>query len=644
MNSTELTELAPRTLGHYRLVREAGRGGMSIVYEAVDTRLGRIVALKVLHVPASELIGEGEMVARLEREARAIASLSHPNVVTIYDVGAADGSHYIATEFLDGVTLRERLHQGALTPHEAADVLRQVAEGLDAVHRQGVMHRDIKSSNIMLLYNGRVKLLDFGIARFANDSTLTQIGSMVGSPSYMAPELLTGGKASPASDIWALGVLLFEMLSCRLPFEADSLPRVMYRVAHDDPDSLPNASPEVAAVLRQSLSKSPAERFPTARALADAFAAAAALPFAENHAPEILPESAPAPFVEPAQPVRVLQEDRTVIASTPYVAEARTPAVPTRRHSAFKRRSRLLPAILGFSAIWIVGIATVMSRKPMTQPTQQTVSPVAAHRSGADAKTVPVRPAAPPAKSVFSHTEARTSRPAGVTQRKRILRTARVQKPDPIVAAPRITAAGQAEQKHPIRKISSPVPPVTPDTRATAKSRPAAPETARMEHSQEAQASNPNREEAADERAAGLNRRVRNADLPADETGETQTLLRERLDGWIAATNARDISEQMRYYSPTLSAFYLKRGVPTQVVRAEKARLFARASDVDIRADAPQIRFNSDGSLAIMRFRKQYTIENGARSRRGAVLQELRWKRDGDDWKIVSERDLRVLR
>ncbi len=122
-----------------------------------------------------------------------------------------------------------------------------------------------------------------------------------------------------------------------------------------------------------------------------------------------------------------------------------------------------------------------------------------------------------------------------------------------------------------------------------------------------------------------------------------QADLRERLDDWIAATNARDISGQMRYYSPSLSAFYLKRDVPTEAVRAEKERLFARASDVDIRAGKPQIKLSPDGKMATMRFRKQYVIDNRGRSRRGVVLSELRWQRKGNDWKIISERDLRVL-
>lgn len=658
MSTLELTGLAPRTLGQYKLVRETGRGGMSIVYEAVDTRLGRIVALKVMHAPVSPLIGEGEMVARMRREARAVASLSHPNVVTIYDVGEEGDLHYIATEFLDGVTLRERLNHDPLMPHEAADILRQIADGLDAVHRQGILHRDIKSSNIMLLYNGRVKLLDFGVARFTNDSTLTQIGSMVGSPSYMAPELLTGGKAAPASDIWALGVLLFEMLSNRLPFEADSVASVMYRVMHDSPDALPNVSPEITAVLNQALSKSLPERFPTARALAEAFGnVVAAQPAFEDSEPKIVRESAIPSSILQEEISRVPPQEPTLLASAPVMTEAheRTLIAPTiieakaqkpfpvRKQTASPRRTRLLPAVLAFTAIWTAAVAAYTLRSPSSKSAQQTIPTLAAKRPAAAMKSVFVSKPAPVAKITDPNTEGRTNRSSLSTTQSKITRNTAVRKPTPRVSASQMALAEKVEERNNRRASSAPVRVVRREE-TPVSSRPRVHEIEQPQRSQERKQQNANRLEMADERTSEPQNRVGNAELGTEETSGARTDLSQRLDGWIAATNARDIGEQMRYYSPSLSAFYLKRGVSTQAVRAEKARLFARASDVDIRAGKPQIKLSPDGNMATMRFHKQYNIANGSRTKRGAVLQELRWKRDGEDWKIVSERDLRVLR
>lgn len=268
-----------QTLGNYTLLRETGRGGMSVVYEASDDRMERRVALKVLTVPAHLApIQHEEMIARLRREARAIARLSHPNVVHVYDVGEQGGAHYIVMEYLDGQTLRQRLDAEPLTPEETSRVLTQVAAALDAAHAEGVVHRDIKPSNVMLLPDGRVKLMDFGVARQADDTLVTQIGMMVGSPAYMAPELVNGAQASVSSDLWSLGVLLYQMLAGHPPFGSKNIPAVLYQVTHEDPEPLRGAPPAVQNVIRRALDKSPAKRFQSGRQMADAFHAAIAQP------------------------------------------------------------------------------------------------------------------------------------------------------------------------------------------------------------------------------------------------------------------------------------------------------------------------------------------------------------------------------
>lgn len=278
------------TLGHYRILREAGRGGMSMVYEAEDTRIGRRVALKVLSAPLSLPPEQRDaMIARLKREARAIARLSHPNIVTIFDIGEDGGQHFIVMEFLEGLTLRERLSEGPLPLEDVSAILDQVASGLDAVHAAGIVHRDIKPSNVMLLPGGLVKLMDFGVARQHEDTLVTQAGSIVGSPTYMAPEQTEGETSTTASDLWSLGVTLYEMLAGRAPFVGESVPRILYQVAHERPPVPAGVTTAVRDVLNRALEKKPARRYATAGQLAKAFRAALPKPAGPVYPPRARP-------------------------------------------------------------------------------------------------------------------------------------------------------------------------------------------------------------------------------------------------------------------------------------------------------------------------------------------------------------------
>jgi len=259
-------------LVQYRLLRETGRGAMSLVWEAVDARDGRRVAIKTLVAPGALTTGDrAAWAARMEREARAVARLSHPNIVTTFEVGRKDGQPYLVMEFLSGQTLRQRLRSGPLLPAEAARLLAQMAAGLDAIHAAGVLHRDIKPTNFMLLPTGAVKLMDFGLARQEDDALVTQADMMVGSPSYMAPEQINGDTLGPAGDVWALGVILYEMLAGRAPFGGDRISVVLEQVTMADPPALPGLPPSAQAVLRRALAKDPAQRYPLAGALAGAF-------------------------------------------------------------------------------------------------------------------------------------------------------------------------------------------------------------------------------------------------------------------------------------------------------------------------------------------------------------------------------------
>ena len=321
------------TLGHYRLLGEAGRGGMSVVYEAMDDRFGRRVALKALAFPlASSQDLRNATVARFKREARAVASLSHPNVVTIFDIGEERRQHYLVMEFLEGRTLKERLQEGPLPPTEAAHVLDQLAAGLDAVHAAGIIHRDVKPSNVMLLPGGRVKLMDFGVARGSEDTLVTQAGMMVGSPAYMSPEQIHGEALGPACDVWALGVLTYEMLAGHPPFAGSTIPKVVYQVTHDAPPKLPGVSPAVQNVLKRALAKNPAQRYGTAREMAEAFRAALS-PAAATAPSPAPPPRQPRPLLRPPAPrARLAAPPRPVLWAGGLLLIALLAALPQALH------------------------------------------------------------------------------------------------------------------------------------------------------------------------------------------------------------------------------------------------------------------------------------------------------------------------
>lgn len=268
-------------LGSYRIDAILGAGGMGVVYLAFDERLERKVALKLL--PQSLLAKEARF-EQLKREARTASALNHPNIMTIHEVGEVDSTHYIATEFIDGITLRERMVKGAIPPNEALDIATQVASALCVAHRAGIVHRDIKPENIMLRPDGYVKVLDFGIAKFTQQEKLTartsagvlvttQQGKMLGTARYMSPEQARGDTVDARSDLWSLGVVLYEMLAGLPPFGGETPTDVIAAVLLKEPEPVEQHAPVVPAsvqqVVEKSLRKDPAERYQTADELLD---------------------------------------------------------------------------------------------------------------------------------------------------------------------------------------------------------------------------------------------------------------------------------------------------------------------------------------------------------------------------------------
>ncbi|HET9250718.1 MAG TPA: protein kinase [Candidatus Eisenbacteria bacterium] len=266
-------------IGHYSLTGEVGRGGMGVVYAARDSRLERVVAIKTMSSP----VGDEEARQRFWREARAAASVNHPNIAQIYDIGEHRGGLYIAMELLEGESLADRLRDGPLPVSEAIPIVLGILAGLSAVHARGIIHRDLKPSNIFLTRHG-VKLLDFGLARpipagletSQVAAGLTQPGMLVGTPRYIAPEQVAGGTVDGRADLFAMGAILFEMLAGRPAFTGNNIVEVLHATIHEQPPAL-SGSPAVAAVdrvIRRALAKRPEDRPANADAMAEELRAA----------------------------------------------------------------------------------------------------------------------------------------------------------------------------------------------------------------------------------------------------------------------------------------------------------------------------------------------------------------------------------
>ena len=253
---------------------------MARVHQGLDRQLGRQVAIKVL---ASPFDRDREFVERFRREARAAAGLSHPNIVAVFDSGSDDGTHFIVTELVEGETLADRLRRdGPMPPADAVAVAVDIARALAAAHARGLIHRDIKPGNVMLLPDGRVKVVDFGIARAAGSDTLTNTGVVLGSTAYLSPEQAGGQPVGERADLYSLGCVLYEMLTGHVPFSADTPIATMYRHVNEDappPSTIAPVQRELEDVVLRCLEKDPKRRFASA---AELEAALLAVPLARG--------------------------------------------------------------------------------------------------------------------------------------------------------------------------------------------------------------------------------------------------------------------------------------------------------------------------------------------------------------------------
>jgi serine/threonine protein kinase len=359
--------------GRYRLEGRLGFGGMSTVNLALDLRLERQVAVKLL---AEHLADDPTFVSRFQREAQAAARLVHPNIVQVFDSGQDEhtGQYFIVMEYIEGSSCAEILRDdGWVEVDDALSIIEQACEGLHYAHRNGVVHRDVKPGNLLRAREGDVKLADFGIAKATEQSSITQVGSVLGTAAYLAPEQARGEEAGPSADLYALGVVTYQLISGRLPYEATSLTELALKQQQEEPPTLDTlvaaVGPELADAVAISLALDPRGRYHTAREMGRALRDAAngiapgERPAPARGAPATQATSVLATGGKSTRATRALaprQPRRGPERETPQARPARAAAAPARQ----RRGNRLLLTLLALLAIAVAIVAIVLVSAP----------------------------------------------------------------------------------------------------------------------------------------------------------------------------------------------------------------------------------------------------------------------------------------
>jgi serine/threonine protein kinase len=387
--------LEPDTLldDRYRIIEPVGEGGMATVFRAVDTKLGREVAVKVLY---PEMGRDKPFLQRFQQEAEFAASLGkHPNIVDIYDIGQDSDLHYIVMEYVEGSTLKDLINQkGRFTVPEAFSVGRQVASALAFAHSRGLVHRDVKPQNILVTPDGQAKVTDFGIARSMTTSQLTRTGMVIGTVHYFSPEQAQGKPLGPESDIYSLGIILYEMLTGHLPFDAENAIGIAMQHIHSSPPSPWDYNPDLparaVAVVMRALEKDPEQRYRDAAELAGALSAQMG---------EGVPQTTiVAPIPEPSKPETAVYRPVAppTTTTTPTTAPVVRRAVPAATETVQSRTNPLLLALLGLllvagiAAAAFFGTSYLLGKSTAATPTSTPKAKVRATRTPRPSKPTPV--------------------------------------------------------------------------------------------------------------------------------------------------------------------------------------------------------------------------------------------------------------
>ncbi len=413
-------------IGRYNIAAELGKGAMGVVYKATDPNIGRTVAIKTTRLDTHGIDAEN-LLQRFKNEARSAGTLNHPNIVTIYDAGEQDGVFYIAMEYIEGETLHALLSQHRSLPVEKViEIVRQVCAGLDYAHAHGVIHRDVKPANIMLAANGSVKVMDFGIAKAGG--TMTATGQVLGTPNYMSPEQVKGKPIDGRSDLFSVGVLLYEMLTGEKPFDGQNITTIIYKIVSENP--IPpreldvTIHPGLNAVVTKALAKAPEERYQTGAALvadlenyksfgseagATQLLSTAAFGAAGDHTIVTPPPPAPA---RPPAPDAVATATVAATASAPATPAAAAPRAPAPRVPAPAKPPARTTPVKGTNTRVLAGIvvllliAGIAGWRVHRRQQQQAQEAAATQAPAAVQQPAPPTPPAPPAETAAAPAEA----------------------------------------------------------------------------------------------------------------------------------------------------------------------------------------------------------------------------------------------